>query len=45
VLGRDGALIRSKAQVAPGDKITTRVSDGAFTSRVDGAARKKTAPS
>jgi exodeoxyribonuclease VII large subunit len=45
VLDRDGALVRSTAQVARGDRITTRVSDGAFTSRVESAARKKPAKS
>jgi exodeoxyribonuclease VII large subunit len=41
VLGADGGLIRSIKQVAAGDKITTRLSDGQFSSRVEEAARKK----
>lgn len=35
VLAEDGSLLRSAAQVAPGDRIITRVADGAFTSRVE----------
>ncbi len=35
VLDRQGALVRSTAQVARGDRLTTRLSDGAFTSRVE----------
>jgi len=34
VLDANGAVVRSAAQVAPGDHLTTRLSDGAFTSRV-----------
>ena len=34
VLSAEGSLIRSTAQLAPGDELTTRLSDGAFTSRV-----------
>jgi exodeoxyribonuclease VII large subunit len=34
VIDARGALVRSATQVAPGDSVTTRVSDGAFTSRV-----------
>jgi exodeoxyribonuclease VII large subunit len=45
VLDRNGAPIRSVAQVAPGDTITTRVADGAFTSRIQPAARNKSAKS
>jgi len=35
VLSSDGSLIRSTAQLNPGDRLTTRVADGAFTSRVE----------
>ena len=35
VQGADGTLIRSTAQIAPGDNITTSLSDGVFTSRVE----------
>ena len=35
VQSADGALIRSTAQIAPGDCVTTRISDGVFTSRVE----------
>lgn len=47
VLGADGSLIRSAAQLAPGETVSTRLADGAFTSRVESAtpnpaaARKK----
>jgi exodeoxyribonuclease VII large subunit len=37
VLTAEGGLIRSATQVTPGDKLTTRLSDGAFTSRVESA--------
>jgi exodeoxyribonuclease VII large subunit len=35
VLSDAGSLIRSAAQLTPGDRLTTRVADGAFTSRVE----------
>jgi exodeoxyribonuclease VII large subunit len=35
VQGADGVLVRSVAQLAPGDRVTTRLSDGTFTSRVE----------
>jgi exodeoxyribonuclease VII large subunit len=35
VLSADGSLIRSTTQIAPGDRLTTRLVDGAFTSRVE----------
>ncbi len=38
VLGADGSLIRSTVQLARGDILTTRLADGAFTSRVESAA-------
>jgi exodeoxyribonuclease VII large subunit len=41
VLGVDGALIRSTAQVAAGDHVTTRLSDGEFTSQVEKTIRKR----
>jgi exodeoxyribonuclease VII large subunit len=38
VLDGNGALVRSMKQVHAGDQFTTRLSDGAFTSRVENAA-------
>ena len=35
VLDAKGGLIRSARQVAPGDSVVTRLSDGAFASRVE----------
>jgi exodeoxyribonuclease VII large subunit len=35
VLSSDGKLVRSTAQIAPGDRLTTRLADGAFASRVE----------
>ncbi len=35
VMDEAGGVVRSTAQVAAGDKVTTRLSDGAFTSRVE----------
>jgi exodeoxyribonuclease VII large subunit len=37
VLASDGSLIRSTAQIASGDQLTTRLADGSFTSRVESA--------
>ncbi|MGH9598398.1 MAG: exodeoxyribonuclease VII large subunit, partial [Terracidiphilus sp.] len=37
VLTGDGGLVRSTAQIAAGDRLTTRLADGAFTSRVESA--------
>lgn len=37
VLDEQGALVRSAAQVAHGDRVTTRLADGTFTSRVESA--------
>jgi exodeoxyribonuclease VII large subunit len=34
-LAVDGSLIRSASQVAPGDRLTTRLADGSFTSSVE----------
>jgi exodeoxyribonuclease VII large subunit len=47
VLAADGALIRSAAQLTPGDQLVTRLADGVFTSRVEStgvAAAKPTQP-
>jgi exodeoxyribonuclease VII large subunit len=41
VLDTAGSVVRSAAQVAPGDKLVTRLSDGAFISRVESAAQTK----
>lgn len=41
VLDQRGDLVRSTAQIAAGDRVTTRLSDGAFTSRVEDAATTK----
>jgi exodeoxyribonuclease VII large subunit len=35
VLSQSGSLIRSAAQVASGDRLTTRLADGTFASRVE----------
>jgi exodeoxyribonuclease VII large subunit len=45
VLSADGAIIRSAARVTPGDAVTTRLADGAFTSRVETATPNAPAPS
>ena len=42
VMDAAGAVVRSTAQIAPGDFVTTRLSDGAFISRVESAAAQKT---
>jgi exodeoxyribonuclease VII large subunit len=39
VLTEAGQVVRSAVQVAVGDRVTTRVADGAFTSRVESAQR------
>lgn len=41
VLGADGGLIRSSGQVAEGDRVRTRLSDGEFASTVDEVIGKK----
>lgn len=41
VLSSDGALIRSTAQVAKGEIVTTRLADGRFTSRVETTERNR----
>jgi exodeoxyribonuclease VII large subunit len=38
VLSEEGALIRSTTQLTAGDRLTTRLADGAFTSRVESTA-------
>ena len=38
VLDERGALIRSAQRVVPGERVFTRMTDGAFTSRVEGSA-------
>jgi exodeoxyribonuclease VII large subunit len=43
VLSDAGSLIRSAAQLAPGDRLTTRLADGAFTSRVEAASLRPAA--
>ncbi len=41
VLSDSGDLVRSVIQVTPGDNVVTRLSDGAFISRVESAAPNK----
>jgi exodeoxyribonuclease VII large subunit len=41
VLSGDGTVIRSTTQLAPGDQIRTRLSDGEFRSTVNEVAQKK----
>ncbi|MGC1422824.1 MAG: exodeoxyribonuclease VII large subunit [Terracidiphilus sp.] len=41
VLSGDGTVIRSTAEVGPGDQLRTRLSDGEFSSTVDEVAGKK----
>jgi len=41
VLDAQGALVRSAAQVAPGDRVVTRLSDGSFSSQVESASTNK----
>jgi exodeoxyribonuclease VII large subunit len=38
VLNAEGSVVRSTGQIAPGDPLLTRLSDGAFTSRVETTA-------
>ena len=44
VLDAAGALVRSTAQVATGDQVTTRLADGTFTSRVEVASPRQGSP-
>jgi exodeoxyribonuclease VII large subunit len=39
VLKADGCVVRSTAQLTPGDSLLTRLADGTFTSRVEAASR------
>ena len=43
VLDAKGNVVRSTAHLAPGDPLLTRVSDGAFTSRVEGTSHTASA--
>jgi exodeoxyribonuclease VII large subunit len=43
VLTPDGALVRSTTQLAPGDKVRTRLADGDFTSSVESIGTGKSA--
>jgi exodeoxyribonuclease VII large subunit len=45
VLDAGGSLVRSTAQLTPGDALTTRLSDGVFTSRVEAASHPDKATS
>ena len=45
VLDKEGSVVRSTSQVTRGDRVTTRLADGAFTSRVEGPAHKKSVKS
>jgi exodeoxyribonuclease VII large subunit len=40
VLDASGGLVRSAAQLSPGDSLTTRLADGSFTSRVESTAKR-----
>jgi exodeoxyribonuclease VII large subunit len=44
VLSPDGALIRSTAQIAAGDRVTTRLADGTFSSRVESTTSPTSTP-
>ena len=44
VLDAEGTVVRSAAQVAAGDKVVTRLSDGAFISRVEQSATQEAPP-
>ena len=41
VLDAHGSLVRSTTQVAPGETVRTRLSDGTFTSRVESATKQE----
>jgi exodeoxyribonuclease VII large subunit len=41
VLNAEGGLVRSAVQLKQGDQVTTRLSDGAFTSRVEATTPNK----
>jgi exodeoxyribonuclease VII large subunit len=42
VLAADGSLVRSTAQIEPADRLTTRIADGSFTSRVESTTPTRT---
>jgi exodeoxyribonuclease VII large subunit len=44
VVDSDGGVVRSTSQLSPGDPLTTRLSDGAFTSRVEAVRSATRAP-
>lgn len=44
VLTSAGQVVRSSAQVSAGDRVTTRVAEGAFTSRVESADNAASSP-
>jgi exodeoxyribonuclease VII large subunit len=41
VLGADGTVIRTVAQITVGEQVTTRLGDGEFTGRVERTVRKR----
>ena len=45
VLNEKGNVVRSVTQLAPGDPVTTRLSDGAFSSRVEAMTPNQAGPS
>lgn len=42
VLAGDGSIIRSTAQLAQGDRLTTRIADGSFSSKVEAVTPNQT---
>jgi exodeoxyribonuclease VII large subunit len=44
VLSADGSVVRSTGQLTPGDPLTTRLADGAFSSRVERVNSTKETP-
>src|SRR6185437_8213279 len=44
VLASDGRLVRSTTQLAPGDQVSTRLADGAFSSRVESVSSTQPKP-
>ena len=42
VQNSDGLVVRSVAQLTSGDRVTTRLSDGSFASRVEDATKPET---
>jgi exodeoxyribonuclease VII large subunit len=45
VLASDGSLVRFTAQLASGDRLTTRLADGSFTSQVESTSPQSSIPS